>query len=332
MRKAEIGRDWGLYRSGRRRYNEPSLFSIAAIEYGDHLRENRMRNAPYLILVALTSASAFAQTAPTVDGFDYPFGPPGGLPRCQGTVQCTGGWQNVQDFRENNHLGEDWNFGFGDDDLGSPVYAVANGEVMFAGDGGANGAWKGVIIVKHHGTNLQVPGGAPVSMVTSMYAHLDVERITEWVTVGASVTRGRQIGVIGPTPVGSTGPHLHFEVRTDVNLGLGPGYSSNANGWVDPSDFIDGNRIRSVVAWGRNEFDLGNVPSPNTRFVDVAGGYAHSLGLKTDGSIVAWGANNFGQTDVPSPNTGFVAVAAGDSHSLGLKDDGSIVAWGCGDP
>jgi hypothetical protein len=73
------------------------------------------------------------------------------------------------------------------------------------------------------------------------------------------------------------------------------------------------------VAWGHNDYGQCNVPSPNTGFVAVAGGYEHSLGLKADGSIVAWGSNEYGQCNVPSPNTDFVAVAGGWYHSLGLK-------------
>ena len=51
----------------------------------------------------------------------------------------------------------------------------------------------------------------------------------------------------------------------------------------------------------------------------VAGGYGHSLGLKSDGTIVAWGYNDSGQCDVPAPNADFVAVAGGWDHSLGVK-------------
>ena len=51
--------------------------------------------------------------------------------------------------------------------------------------------------------------------------------------------------------------------------------------------------------------------------VVVAGGYAHSLGLKSDGTIVAWGSNRFGQCNVPEPNEGFVAVAVGAYHRPG---------------
>ena len=46
------------------------------------------------------------------------------------------------------------------------------------------------------------------------------------------------------------------------------------------------------------------------------------------GVIVAWGGNHRGQCDVPSPNDCFVDVAAGWGHSLGLRTDSSIVAWG----
>ena len=130
------------------------------------------------------------------------------------------GWQNVQDFTVNNHLGEDWNFGFGSDDLGKPVYAAANGQVVYAQDVGGDGSWKGVIIILHTGSNLRLTGGGSVNQVKSMYAHLDPASINNWASAGSAVSRGQQIGVIGPTPTGSTGPHLHFEVRTNLIIGV----------------------------------------------------------------------------------------------------------------
>ncbi len=87
----------------------------------------------------------------------------------------------------------------------------------------------------------------------------------------------------------------------------------------------------TIVAWGYNDCGQCDVPSPNTDFVAIAAGASYSLGLKSDGTIVAWGCNDFGQCNVPSPNVGFVAIVAGDAHSLGLKSDGSIVAWGDND-
>ena len=84
----------------------------------------------------------------------------------------------------------------------------------------------------------------------------------------------------------------------------------------------------TIVAWGANTYGQCNVPEPNEGFVAVVGGGYHSLGLKSDGVILAWGYNGSSQCNVPAPNEGFVAGAGGRYHSLGLKSDGTIVAWG----
>jgi Regulator of chromosome condensation (RCC1) repeat/FG-GAP-like repeat len=61
----------------------------------------------------------------------------------------------------------------------------------------------------------------------------------------------------------------------------------------------------------------------------IAGGYSHSLALRSNGSVVAWGNNSLGQTTVPATAaSGVVAIAAGDTHNLALKADGSVVTWG----
>lgn len=80
-----------------------------------------------------------------------------------------------------------------------------------------------------------------------------------------------------------------------------------------------------LIGWGYNEFGQCP-PPPNPGFVAAAGGNAHTLGLRTDGSIAAWGYPD-GRCIVPPPNAGFAAVAAGQSHSMGLKTDGWIAVW-----
>ena len=60
----------------------------------------------------------------------------------------------------------------------------------------------------------------------------------------------------------------------------------------------------------------------------IAGGYAHSLALKEDGTVVGWGWDYYGQATAPSGLTDVVQVAAGGYHSLAVKDDGTVVAWG----
>ncbi len=57
----------------------------------------------------------------------------------------------------------------------------------------------------------------------SQYAHLSSLEVT----TGQTVTGGQQIGLSGSTG-NSTGPHLHFEVRT------GPSYGSD----VDPIAYL----------------------------------------------------------------------------------------------
>ena len=72
----------------------------------------------------------------------------------------------------------------------------------------------------------------------------------------------------------------------------------------------------------------------------VAGGYFHSLFVKSDGSLWAMGSDQFGQlgdgsygngTNLPEliVTSGVTAVAAGSGHSLFLKNDGSL--WAMGD-
>ncbi|MFG2737323.1 LysM peptidoglycan-binding domain-containing M23 family metallopeptidase [Streptomyces carpaticus] len=91
---------------------------------------------------------------------------------------------------------------------GTPVLAVGDGEVVSAGDGGSYG---NQVIVKHADGHY------------SQYAHLS----SLSVSAGQSVSAGDQLGGVGSTG-NSTGPHLHFEIRT------GPDYGSD----IDPLAFL----------------------------------------------------------------------------------------------
>lgn len=59
----------------------------------------------------------------------------------------------------------------------------------------------------------------------------------------------------------------------------------------------------------------------------ISTGYAHTLGLKKDGTVVATGSTMFGRCDVTDWRN-IVSVAAGGYHSVGLKADGTVVAVG----
>lgn len=77
---------------------------------------------------------------------------------------------------------------------GKPVIATAGGTVVFAGPRGGYGN----AVVIDHGMG-----------VTTFYAHLS-EML---VKAGAKVSRGQHIGGVGNTGR-STGPHLHYEIRS----------------------------------------------------------------------------------------------------------------------
>ncbi|WP_105034134.1 M23 family metallopeptidase [Cryobacterium aureum] len=82
--------------------------------------------------------------------------------------------------------------------LGTPIHAVADGVVSFAGQRGTYG---GLITIEH------TVGG---QRVTSYYAHMYEQGMH--VTAGDSVVAGQHIGDVGSAGK-STGPHLHLEIH-----------------------------------------------------------------------------------------------------------------------
>ncbi|MEV6454725.1 LysM peptidoglycan-binding domain-containing M23 family metallopeptidase [Streptomyces anulatus] len=91
---------------------------------------------------------------------------------------------------------------------GTPVLAIGPGTVVSAGNSGSYG---NEVVIKHE------------DGMYSQYAHQSSLNVS----VGQTVTVGQQIGLSGSTG-NSTGPHLHFEVRT------GPSYGSD----VDPIAYL----------------------------------------------------------------------------------------------
>lgn len=76
-------------------------------------------------------------------------------------------------------------------------------------------------------------------------------------------------------------------------------------------------------------------------WVDIATGYAHSLGVKSDGTLWAWGSNYYGTLGQGYSSTNIVTspvrvgtdsnwskVSVGGKHSVAIKTDGSLWAWG----
>ncbi|MFJ5827686.1 M23 family metallopeptidase [Streptomyces sp. NPDC093089] len=88
--------------------------------------------------------------------------------------------------------------------VGTPVKAAGAGTVVKAGpNGGGDGpAYGNAIVVKHANGKY------------SQYAHLSKIKVN----VGQKVAAGQQIALSGNTG-NSSGPHLHFEIRTTPNYG-----------------------------------------------------------------------------------------------------------------
>ena len=149
-------------------------------------------------------------------GFDFPVGKPN-----------ANGYYNAQKFQENNHLGDDWNgVGGGNSDLGDPIYAIGNGYISEVKD--YEGGWGNVVRIVHlHNDKLY----------ESLYAHCD----SILVSSSRFIKKGEQIATIGNCN-GTYYAHLHLEIRNEVDLDIGGGYSADITGYLDPTDFINKNR------------------------------------------------------------------------------------------
>ena len=144
------------------------------------------------------------------------------------------GYYNAKEFKDDNHLGEDWNgTGGGNTDLGDTIYSTSSGFVRFARDTGIR-SWGNVIRIIH-----KYKG----KYYESVYAHCDTITVKE----NTMISIGRKVGTIG-TANGSYPAHLHFELRDDVTMGLGYGYSEEDAGYMHPTQFIQRNAYENPSA------------------------------------------------------------------------------------
>ncbi len=100
----------------------------------------------------------------------------------------------------------------------------------------------------------------------------------------------------------------------------------NHNGIPDSCELIGG----AVTAWGRNYEAQCEIPTGAlSEVLSIAGGWSHTVALKSNGSVMAWGYNYNGQCDIPNEASADVsAIASGWGHTLALKYNGSVLAWG----
>ena len=179
------------------------------------------------------------------DGFDFPIGDADG--KGAYTDKATGkthnGWYVATRYAEKYslgiHPGEDWNGGGGGDtDLGQPVFAVANGRVVFAEDCGQ--PWGNVVVIEH-----VISENHEQRMIRSLYAHLETIKINR----GDEVKRRQAIATIGQDPNKTFNAHLHLELRWDESLvpAYWPSSAGKDEEWVrehyaEPTAFIAAQR------------------------------------------------------------------------------------------
>jgi len=144
----------------------------------------------------------------------------------------------VMGLRVTSRVGTRWGKLHGGIDVaaarGSIVVGATEGTVMIVGDQGAYGHC--VFVENHDGT-------------VAWYAHL-TESV---VKVGDKIVRGQIVGVSGNTGR-STGPHLHFEMRTQQGIIL------------DPEHFFFLPYEEHLKQAMRHESELGNKVKPIGKF------------------------------------------------------------------
>jgi len=128
-------------------------------------------------------------------------------------------WE-MNEKRGGHHTGDDLNgIGGMNTDLGDPIYCVADGLVLYAGE--PSSGWGNVLVIAH-----RTPDGRQLH---SMYAHLD--RIV--VSLGSLVARGQLVGTNG-TGNDHYPAHLHFELRESDHVDIRGGYLHNKLNCLDP--------------------------------------------------------------------------------------------------
>jgi murein DD-endopeptidase MepM/ murein hydrolase activator NlpD len=249
------------------------------------LLEHRLEQSTITRPNVTTSLSAIA------DGFDYPVGKPDGTGYNPPSTPIAGcDWLQSTNGCGPLHPGIDINGnGTGDSDLGDPVYAIANGTVVFSGIG-AGSSWGNIIMIEHI-----LPDG---SKIWSQYAHLQSRNVNSGI-----VNKGDKIGTIGKGYNNIFFAHLHFEIRTKF---LGADYWPASYGWpesqvkeyyANPIEYINNHRLIK-----------GNVPSLswNTFLGGTGTDTFPDMVVDNNGNMYITGESNasWGTPINPYPGTG----------------------------
>lgn len=224
------------------------------------------------LLTGLTAAglapsivqTAHAQIAPV---FTLPMGWDGKTPGDGTILRHAFDVENTSLYPGWWHTGENWYLDFDGNSAGAPVYAVADGTVVYA-DSDYPGR---VVIIQHDGG------------IYSMYGHLDYALL---IGQGDIVTRGQMIARVLDKTDGRSPSHVHFEMRSFVTESFingdapiygyacgyecppGPGYWPFSDGrlptqvgWLNPLHVIYGRAYGANIPEGAEVIVAESAPA-----------------------------------------------------------------------
>jgi hypothetical protein len=127
---------------------------------------------------------------------------------------------DMNEKRGGHHTGDDLNgIGGMNSDLGDPIFSVADGLVLYAGE--PSSGWGNTVVIAHRARDGRV--------LHSMYAHMDRIDVQPHVLVA----RGQVIGTVG-TGNNFYPAHLHFEMRYSDYVDIDGGYMQVKLNRLDP--------------------------------------------------------------------------------------------------
>ena len=74
----------------------------------------------------------------------------------------------------------------------------------------------------------------------------------------------------------------------------------------------------TVACWGENGSGQCNPPAGLASVTQIAGGYAHTIALKSDGTVACWGYNGYDQCNPPAGLASVTQIAGGGLHTIAL--------------
>ena len=82
-----------------------------------------------------------------------------------------------------------------------------------------------------------------------------------------------------------------------------------------------------MACWGNDGY--GQATPSRGEFASISAGYAHTCGVRANGSLACWGEDEyFGRATPPSGK--FTSVSTGGFHTCAVKTNGLVVCWGDG--